>query len=323
MPVERPTPKTNWFEAGLKYYRQSFHYRNKFGCRVQKISLDGGFTCPNVDGTVTTGGCTFCDNRSFSPSRRAKRVPLTEQFEVGRIRVTKRYGKCKYLAYFQPATNTFAPLEKLKQIYNVPLQYEDVLGIVIGTRPDCVPPDVLDYLEELATKTYVCIEYGMQTMHDASLDWMNRGHHHDCMIDAMNRSRGRGFDISAHLILGLPNESHSMIMESVHEVIRLGFDGVKIHNLYAVERTKLADQVRSGEVQLMERDEYVSLVVDLLEVLPESMVIERLCGDAPTRFFIGPMWSRDKPELQEAIDQEIDRRKTYQSRLSQTLAINH
>ncbi len=314
MSVELSVPSEKWFEAGLKYYRQSFYYRQKFGTVVRKISLDGGFTCPNVDGTVTTGGCTFCDNRSFSPSRRTKRIPLTEQFETGRSKVRHRYGDCKFLGYFQPATNTYASLEKLKRTYEVPLQYEDVVGIVIGTRPDCVPNEVLDYIQELSERTYVCLEYGMQTMHDASLDWMNRGHHHDRMVDAMERSRGRGFDIVAHLILGLPGETHDMMIESAREVIRLGVGGVKIHNLYAVERTKLAEQVRSGEVQLMERDVYVPLVVDILEILPPTMVIERLSGEAPSGFFIGPAWAQDKPALQLAIQAELDARGSYQSK---------
>ncbi|MFO0921051.1 MAG: TIGR01212 family radical SAM protein [Pirellulales bacterium] len=189
-----------------------------------------------------------------------------------------------------------------------------MVGIVIGTRPDCVPNEVLDYIQELAETTYVCLEYGMQTMHDASLDWMNRGHHHDAMLDAMERSRNRGFDITAHLILGLPGETHDMMIASAKEVIRLGVHGVKIHNLYAVERTKLADQVRSGEVQLMDRDTYVSLAVDVLELMPDTMVIERLSGEAPSGFFVGPDWALDKPGLQIAIKNEIDRRQTYQSK---------
>lgn len=311
---EKSPPTTSWYQAGLPYYRQSFYYKERFGCRVQKISLDGGFTCPNVDGTVALGGCTFCDNRSFSPSRRTKRISLQDQFERGRRLVGARYGNCKFLGYFQPATNTYASLEKLKRTYTVPLEYEDVVGIVIGTRPDCVPNEVLDYIQELAETTYVCLEYGMQTMHDASLDWMNRGHHHDAMLDAMERSRNRGFDITAHLILGLPGETHDMMIASAKEVIRLGVHGVKIHNLYAVERTKLADQVRSGEVQLMDRDSYVSLAVDVLELMPDTMVIERLSGEAPSGFFVGPDWALDKPGLQIAIKNEIERRQTYQSK---------
>ncbi len=315
MILENEPHPLDWKAAGLRYFRQSFYYKTKFGIRVQKISLDGGFTCPNVDGSITTGGCTFCDNRSFSPSRRSKRAPIEEQMAKMKNWVRRRYGDCRFIAYFQPATNTYAPVEKLRKLYEVPLLDPEVVGIAIGTRPDCVPDPVLDYLEELASRTHVCLEYGMQTMHDASLDWMNRGHHHDAMLDAMERSRGRGFEIAAHLILGLPGESIEMMMQSVDEVIRLGIDTVKIHNLYAVEKTPLADQVRSGEVKLMERDDYVPLVVDIIERLPPTMVVERISGDAPSDFFVGPQWSLDKPALQKAIAEEFTRRDTHQGKL--------
>ena len=314
MTLENAPNHPDWRAAGLRFFRQSFYYKTKFGQRVQKISLDGGFTCPNVDGSITTGGCTFCDNRSFSPSRRTKKAPITEQMTRMKTWVRRRYGDCKFIAYFQPATNTYAPVEKLRKLYEIPLLDPDVVGIAIGTRPDCVPNPVLDYIEELATRTHVCLEYGMQTMHNASLDWMNRGHHHDAMVEAMERSRGRGFEIAAHLILGLPGETTEMMMQSVNEVIRLGIDTIKIHNLYAVERTPLADQVRSGEVTLMELEDYVPLVVDIIERLPPTMVVERVSGDAPSDFFIGPQWSLDKPALQKAIAAEFTRRDAFQGK---------
>lgn len=314
MKIDNDSTAANWRDSGLYFHRQSYYYKKKFGVRVQKISLDGGFTCPNVDGSITTGGCTFCDNRSFSPSRRVKKAPIEEQLAVGMAKVGARYGGCKFMAYFQPATNTYAPVEKLRRLYEIPLANEQVVGVIIGTRPDCVPNEVLDYIQELAERTYVCIEYGMQTIHNASLDWMNRGHHHDAMLDAMERSKGRGFEIAAHLILGLPGETYDMMLETAREVSKLGVHGVKIHNLYAVERTPLADQVRSGEVKLMERDEYVPLVVDILERLPPEMVIERISGDAPGKFFVGPAWCQDKPALQLALQAEFEKRESYQGK---------
>ena len=233
-----------WREAGLPYFAANFHLRQRFGKRVQKVSVDAGFTCPNVDGTVATGGCTFCDNRSFSPSRRLPRAGIAGQIDESIKRMRLRYKNCRdFLAYFQPATNTYAPVERLRIVYEEALAHPQVVGLVIGTRPDCVPDDVLDLIEELAADHYVAVEYGMQTMHDRSLDWMNRGHHHDAMLDAMERSRGRGFEIGSHIMLGLPGESHADMLATAREVGRLGLDAVKIHNLYCVKGTPLADQV--------------------------------------------------------------------------------
>jgi radical SAM protein (TIGR01212 family) len=280
---------------------------------VQKVSVDAGFTCPNVDGTVATGGCTFCDNRSFSPSRRLPRAGIRGQIDesIGRMRL--RYRNCRdFLAYFQPATNTYAPVERLRTVYNEALAHPQVVGLVVGTRPDCVPDDVLDLLEELASGTYVSVEFGMQTMHDRSLDWMNRGHHHDATIAAIERSRGRGLEVGAHVILGLPGESHADMLATARELGRLGVDAVKIHNLYCVKNTPLADQVARGEVKLMERADYVRTVVDFIERLPPTMIVDRISGDAPPDYFIGPSWCLDKPAVKAAVLAEFARRQSVQ-----------
>ena len=309
---------------------------------MQKISIDAGFTCPNVDGSVTTGGCTFCDNRSFSPSRRLPRAGILGQIDQSIERMRMRYRKCKdFLAYFQPATNTYAPVEKLRAVYEEALSHPQVVGLVIGTRPDCVPDDVLDLIEEIATTArpahlaeslrdsemavsdfgelsrgkkppYVAVEYGMQTIHDRSLDCMNRGHHHDAMLDAMERSRGRGFEIGAHAILGLPGESHDDMLATARELGRLGVDAVKIHNLYCVKNTPLADQVARGEVTLMERADYVRTLVDFIETLPPTVIVDRISGDAPPDYFVGPSWCLDKPAVKTAVLAEFARRETSQ-----------
>jgi radical SAM protein (TIGR01212 family) len=324
-----------WRAAGLPYFACNFHLRQRFGRRVQKVSVDAGFTCPNVDGTVATGGCTFCDNRSFSPSHRLPRAGIFGQIDQSIARMRLRYRNCRdFLAYFQPATNTYAPVERLRTVYEEALAHPQIVGLVIGTRPDCVPNDVLDLLEEFATREpncrvaeflrdsnlavsekppYVAVEYGMQTMHDRSLDWMNRGHHHDAMIEAVDRSRGRGFEIGAHVILGLPGESHADILATARELGRLGIDAVKIHNLYCVKNTPLADQVARREVRLMERAEYVRTVVDFIELLPPTMIVDRISGDAPPDYFIGPTWCLDKPAVKAAIYAEFVRRRSFQS----------
>lgn len=307
------TPK--WRELGHRYRAYNLVLRERFGCRVQKVSLDAGFTCPNVDGTVAKGGCTFCDNRSFSPSRRLPRADIYGQIDQSIARMRLRYKNCRhFLAYFQPATNTYAPVDKLRPLYEQALSHPQVVGLAVGTRSDCVPDEVLDLLEEFAGETYLSVEYGMQTMHNRSLDWMNRGHHHDSFLDAVERSRGRGFEICAHAILGLPGETHADMMSTARELARVNIDAVKIHNLYCVKNTALADQVAAGEVQLMERDDYMNAVVDFLELLPPSMVVERISGDAPPDYFIGPEWCLDKPAVKAAIEAEFERRDTWQGK---------
>ncbi len=309
------SPTFDWHAAGLRYYGYNHFLRQKFGGRVQKVSIDARFTCPNVDGTVATGGCTFCDNRSFSPSRRVSRRDIRDQIDAGIRQLRLRYRKVEqFLAYFQPATNTYAPLDRLREVYEEALAHPAIVGMAVGTRPDCVADDVLELLDEIGRRTYLSVEYGMQTMHDRSLDWMNRGHHHDAMIDAMNRSRGRSFEICAHIMLGLPGESHADMLETAREVARLGLDAIKIHNLYAVKNTPLAEQVASGEVQLMDREEYIHTLVDFLELLPRTTMVERISGDAPPDYFVGPAWCLDKPAVRMAFEAELQRRDTCQGK---------
>ena len=307
-----------WRAAGLRYYAYNFALKQRFSFRVQKVSVDAGFTCPNVDGTVAKGGCTFCDNRSFSPSRRLPKAGIVGQIDQSIARMRLRYKNCKhYLAYFQPATNTYAPVERLRPLYEEALSHPQVVGMAIGTRSDCVPKDVLDLLQEFAERTYLSVEYGMQTIHNRSLDWMNRGHHHDSFLEAVERSRGRGFEICAHAILGLPGESHADMLATAKELARVNINAVKIHNLYCVKNTALAEQVEAGEVELMGRDDYVRTIVDFLELLPPTMVVERISGDAPPDYFVGPSWCLDKPAAKLAIQAEFERRDTWQGKLYQ------
>jgi radical SAM protein (TIGR01212 family) len=309
----------SWRDSGLRYYSYNHALAQRFQHRVQKVSIDAGFTCPNVDGTVAKGGCTFCDNRSFSPSRRLPRAGILGQIDQSIVRMRNRYKNCEhFLAYFQPATNTYAPVERLRGLYEEALSHPQVVGLAIGTRSDCVPNEVLDLLEELAAQTYVSVEYGMQTMHDRSLDWMNRGHHHDSFLDAVERSKNRGFEICAHVMLGLPGESHEDMLATARELARVNIDAVKIHNLYCVKNTRLAEQVTAGEVTLMDHNDYVRTVVDFLELLPPTMVVERISGDAPPDYFIGPAWCLDKAAVKRAIEAEFVRRDTWQGKLHST-----
>ena len=304
----------DWRSQGLRYFAYSTFLRARFGHRVQKVSIDAGFTCPNVDGTVAIGGCTFCDNRSFSPSRRIPRQSIKDQIDHGITGLKRRYRCDHFMAYFQPATNTYAPVDVLRPLYREALDHPQVVALAIGTRPDCVPDDVLGLLEEMAQETYLSVEYGLQTIHDKSLDWMNRGHHHDISVDAIERSRNRGFEICAHVILGLPGESHDDMMETAQEINRLRIDAVKIHNLYAVRNTPLGDQVAAGEMELMGRGDYVATLVDFLEILSPTMVVERISGDAPPDYLVGPEWCTDKSAIRSAVETEWERRDSWQGK---------
>ena len=262
----------------------------------------------------------FCDNRSFSPSRRLPRQNILDQIDDGISRLKRRYKCSHFMAYFQPATNTYAPVEKLRPLYEQAISHPEVMALAIGTRSDCVPDDVLDLLEEIGAQVPLTVEYGMQTIHDKSLEWMNRGETHDSYLDAIQRSAGRGFKICAHIMLGLPNESHEDMMETARAVAASELDAVKIHNLYVVENTPLAAQVRAGEVELMGRDEYVKTLVDFLEIIPPSMIIERVTGEAPGDFFVGPEWCLDKPAVLQAIQDEFEKRESWQGKVYDSIA---
>ena len=303
-----------WINEGLLINAFGAFLRRRFGGRIQRVSLDAGLTCPNVDGAVAKGGCNFCDNRSFSPSRRVRLARVRDQLTAGITTVRHRYKKVAgFIAYFQPATNTYAAIDGLAEMYRLALSvHDEVVGLAVGTRPDCVPDPVLDLLQELAVDHHVSLEFGMQTIHDASLRWMNRAHTHDDMINAVDRTRGRGIDISGHVILGIPGETHAMMMRTADAVNELGLHSIKIHNLYAVHGTPLGDEVLSGKIQMMDREDYVQTVVDFLERLDPAMVVERISGDAPSGFLIEPKWCLEKSSLRISIEDELRRRGTRQ-----------
>jgi hypothetical protein len=302
------------FTPRQRYYPFSRFLKERFGAKVYRVTIDAGFTCPNVDGTVAVGGCVFCDNRSFSPNRRLPRSSITEQVQRGVAILGKRYGTNRFIAYFQAATNTYAPVEKLKRLYDEALEHPQMVGLAIGTRPDYVPEPVLDLVQAYARTRYVCLELGLQSIHDRSLDWMNRGHHFAAFVDAVKRCQGRGLDLCAHVILGIPGESRQDMLATAEALAALPINAVKIHNLHVVRDTPLARWYAAGEVRMLERDEYVSLVCDFLERLPPHLVIHRLNGDAPPDYLVAPLWCLDKPALLRAIHEELERRDSWQGK---------
>jgi uncharacterized protein len=306
------TGPPGWQAAGLSFYQLNFFCQKAFGTRVWKLSLDAGCTCPNRDGTLGTSGCVFCDPESFSPSRRLGLPRISEQLEEGIRRLERRYHVQQFLAYFQPATNTYGPIDRLQAAFEEAISHPQVVGLIVGTRPDCVSDEVLDLLTRLAKRKWLMLEYGLQTVHDRTLDRLNRGHHFDAFVDAFRRSVQRGLDVGVHVILGLPGESRDDMLVTARTLAGMQIHSVKLHNLYAVRNTSLADEVAAGRIRLPELGEYVSWLVDFLEELPGNVVIDRLCGDAPPEYLIGPQWCLDKAAVRAAVEVEFRRRGTRQ-----------
>ncbi len=296
----------------IPYYSAGRYFRERLGFSVWKVSVDGGFGCPNRDATLGSAGCVFCDPASFSPSRQLGPRSIAGQLDEGIQRLRRRYGVDRFVAYLQPATNTHAPIDRLREVYRQAVSHPSVVGLIVGTRPDCVPDDVLDLLEEMSQRTWLAIEYGLQTIHDRTLDWMNRGHHYDAFLDAAARTRRRGLRLGAHVILGLPGESREDMRATARELARLRVDSVKLHNLHVVRGTPLADMLARGEVALPRLDEYVGYAVDFVERLAPDCVIDRLSGDAPAKYFLAPDWCLNKPAVRDAILAEFRRRRTRQ-----------
>jgi radical SAM protein (TIGR01212 family) len=301
-----------WREAGLRYFSRNYFWRRKFGRKVWRVSLDAGLGCPNRDDTLDRRGCIFCNPASFSPSRRLGLSGITAQLGEGIRRLQVRHKVDRFVAYFQPGTNTYGPIRRLRALYEEALAHPQVVGLAIGTRPDCVPDEVLDLLEDLAGRTWLGVEYGLQTIHDRTLRWLDRGHRYEDFLDVLGRSRSRGLEIGAHVILGLPGESRPDMQATAVELARLGIDSVKLHNLYAVRGTRLADEVAGGHVRLPEMAEHVAAVADFLERLPPGCVVDRLSGDAAAEYLLAPRWCLHKSAVRAAVEAELDRRGTWQ-----------
>lgn len=306
---------SDWRTAGLRYHTLHWFFRQKFGCRVAKVSVDAGFTCPNVDGRVGRGGCVFCNIRGFSPSRRLSGYGITQQIDEAVRRLRRPRGPTKFLAYFQPATNTYAPVERLKTVYDEAANHPEIVGLLIGTRPDCVPNETLDLLVEFSRRTWVLIEYGLQTIHERSLAWLGRGHTLEAFLDAAARTRARGLPFGVHLILGIPGETRDDVLATARLVAASQVHSIKLHNLYAVRDTQLAELVRCGEVRLLDLESCAAQVVDFLEITPPQCVVDRLGGTAPPEYLLAPSWCQDKSALRVAVEAEFARRDSWQGKL--------
>lgn len=280
----------------------------KHGQRVHKIALDVGFTCPNRDGSKGTGGCTFCNNVSFSPGSRQHK-PLDEQMASGRLGVGRCTGAEKYLAYFQAYTNTYADVAELRRLYDQALSHPGVIGLSIGTRPDCVPPAVFELLEGYRDRGHeVWLELGLQSSFDESLAKVNRGHGFTDYVATTREARRRGLPVCTHLILGMPGENDWHAQETLNRVLEVGTDGLKLHPLHVVKHTMLAHQWRRGEYSPMSMEDYVRLASDLIELTPEDVVYHRVTGTASRDVLLAPAWCSQKWAVLNGIENELKRR---------------
>ncbi len=293
----------------------SQHLKRLFPWKVAKIPLDAGFTCPNVDGSLAFGGCTYCDNKSFSPNARVERSTIAEQIRRGIERYRPK-GFEHFIAYFQASSNTYAPVPRLKELYDEALSFPEVVGLSIGTRPDCVPDPVLDLVQSYTSRVRVWLEMGAQTMSDEANRRTNRVHTWGDFADALRRSSGRGFELVAHTILGLPGDTPDGMRETAVELGRLGIDSVKVHHLYVCPGTVIEDQYGRGEVRVMELDEYVGLACDFLERLPERVSIQRLVGELDGPYVLAPLWGCTKSEVLSRLEAEFVRRGTRQGSMA-------
>lgn len=297
-----------------RYHTWNYHLRNKFGHKVFKVALDGGFDCPNRDGTVAHGGCTFCSVAGSGDFAGNRAEPLDIQFEKIKDKMHHKWKDGKYIAYFQAFTNTHAPIEVLKEMYEQVLEQEGVVGLSIATRPDCLPDDVVDYLAELNERTYLWVELGLQTVHERTALLINRAHDYQCYIDGVKKLRKHNINVCSHIINGLPLETPEMMMETAREVAKLDIQGIKIHLLHLLKGTPMIKQYEKGMVEFLSMDEYIQLVCNQLEILPPNMIIHRITGDGPIELMVGPMWSVNKWDVLNGIDAEMKRRNSWQGK---------
>lgn len=291
--------------------------RSFFGERVQKISVNAGFTCPNRDGKTGIGGCTYCNNQSFNPEYCTPATSITQQLQQGIRFFEPKYKTQKYLAYFQAYTNTYEPIEKLTQKYNEALNVPGVIGLVIGTRPDCVDDTLLGFLAELSGKHYITIEYGVESTLDRTLGFINRGHSFQSAVDAINKTAAFGIPVGAHLILGLPLETRDEILDHAVKLSDLPLHTLKLHQLQLIKGTKMAVQYQQNPewFRFYTADEYIDLAIDFIEKLNPAFVIERFISQSPTELLLNQKWGLKNFEFVHRLERRLAERNTFQGRL--------
>ena len=295
-----------------RYHTWNYYLRNTFGEKVFKVSINAGFTCPNIDGKVSFGGCTYCSKEGSGDFAGNPKDNLIKQFDDITQMMHKKWPNAKYIGYFQAFTNTYAPVDILKEKYETILSLDNVIGLSISTRPDCLEDDVVEYLSELNERTNLWVELGLQTIHDSTSKLINRGHDYNEFLKGLEKLKAKNIKVIVHIINGLPGGDYNMMMETAKAVANMGVDGIKIHLLHVIKDTPMEKMLQNGMLTLMNQEEYINLVCDQLEILPETMIVHRLTGDGKRDELVGPLWSLKKWEVLNAIDDELKKRNSYQ-----------
>ena len=299
------------------YYDYGTWIRHRFPFRVQKISVDAGFTCPNRDGRISTGGRIYCDNRTFNPAYCQRQDSITQQLEAGKLFFARKYPEMKYLAYFQAYTNTYASIDHLRQLYEEALRVEDVVGIVIGTRPDCVSDELLDYLEDLNRHTFLIVEYGVESANDETLQRINRGHSFAQSRVAIEKTHQRGILTGAHIILGLPGEDAQENLRQAPVISSLPIDILKIHQMQIIQGTRLAAEFERNPFHIYDIDEYIRLISNYIQRLRKDLVLERFVSQSPKDLLIAPHWGLKNHEFTDLLNNYLKQHNIHQGDLSE------
>lgn len=303
-------------DNSMRYNDFAGFLAGEFPFKVQKISVNAGFTCPNRDGTKGFGGCTYCNNQTFNPAYCRDDRSVTKQLEEGKRFFARKYPQMKYLAYFQAYTNTYGELELLKRMYEEALAVEGVVGLVIGTRPDCMPDSLLDYLEEVNRRTFLLVEYGIESADDRTLERINRGHSFACTEDAVRRTAARGIRTGGHVILGLPGESREDLIKQAERLSELPLTTLKMHQLQLIRGTRMAHEyaLHPEEFHLFSADEYIDLVIDYVEHLRPDLILERFVSQSPRELLIAPDWGLKNHEFTDRVKKRMKERDAWQGK---------
>ncbi len=298
------------------------YLRKRFGCRVQKITIDAGFSCPNRDGTLSSGGCIYCDGKGSGTGASSRAESIRMQIQQAKARLAARYKAEKFIAYFQAFTNTYAPCDILRKRYDEALADSEIVGLAIGTRPDCIDEARLNLVEEYTATHMVWIEYGLQSIHNRTLERINRGHTFEDFVRAVRMTQGRNILICAHVILGLPGESREDVLDTATALADLGIDGIKIHSLYVLKETPLARLFQAGGCTGLDQETYVEWVVAFLERLSPNIIVQRLTGDPDPSALLAPGWSLNKQQTLSLIKKTLEVRETWQGKLFERLPLD-
>lgn len=301
---------SKWFDK--RYHTLNYDLKTKFDKKVIKLSIDGGFTCPNRDGKISTSGCIFCSERGSGEYAGDKNLSIKDQLKQQIDLLKDKWSDTKYIAYFQNFTNTYAALEELKSKYEQALEFEDVVGISIGTRADCLEDDVIEYLKDLSKRTYLTLEIGLQTIHDKSAKFLRRGYNYSYFLKILKKLNDANINVVLHLIIGIPNETKKDMIETIDAVSKLNIDGVKLHLMHIIKNTDLQKIYEKEKFKTFEQEEYISFICDLIEKLNPNITIHRLTGDGSKETLIEPWWSLNKRAVLNGIDKELKLRDSYQ-----------